>query len=90
MLNILLQDFQSCAAVRGLNVIPPLLELLKSEYPVIQLLALKTLEVISKDTETRITLGENKGLECLLKILETNVQFTYLKSFLFLLLMLYD
>nr|XP_021140980.1 armadillo repeat-containing protein 3 isoform X1 [Columba livia]XP_021140981.1 armadillo repeat-containing protein 3 isoform X1 [Columba livia]XP_021140982.1 armadillo repeat-containing protein 3 isoform X2 [Columba livia]XP_021140983.1 armadillo repeat-containing protein 3 isoform X1 [Columba livia] len=69
---LLVQDFQSCAAVRGLNVIPPLLELLKSEYPVIQLLALKTLEVISKDTETRITLGENKGLECLLKILETN------------------
>ncbi|NXW89752.1 ARMC3 protein, partial [Alopecoenas beccarii] len=69
---LLVQDFQSCAAVRELNVIPPLLELLKSEYPVIQLLALKTLEVISKDTETRITLGENKGLECLLKILETN------------------
>ncbi|XP_065484147.1 armadillo repeat-containing protein 3 isoform X1 [Caloenas nicobarica] len=69
---LLVQDFQSCAAVRELNVIPPLLELLKSEYPVIQLLALKTLEVITKDTETRITLGENKGLECLLKILETN------------------
>ncbi|XP_050748035.1 armadillo repeat-containing protein 3 isoform X2 [Gymnogyps californianus] len=69
---LLVQDFQSCAAVRALNVIPPLLELLKSEYPVIQLLALKTLEVISKDRETRIILGENKGLDCLLKILETN------------------
>ncbi|NXU57772.1 ARMC3 protein, partial [Turnix velox] len=69
---LLLQDFQSCAAVRALNVIPPLLELLKSEYPVIQLLALKTLEEISKDRETRIILGENEGLECLLKILETN------------------
>ncbi|KAM9287894.1 armadillo repeat-containing protein 3 [Cariama cristata] len=69
---LLVQDFQSRAAVRALNVIPPLLELLKSEYPVIQLLALKTLEVVSKDRETRIILGENKGLDCLLKILETN------------------
>ncbi|KAM9646928.1 armadillo repeat-containing protein 3 [Morphnus guianensis] len=69
---LLVQDFQSRAAVRALNVIPPLLELLKSEYPVIQLLALKTLEVISKDREARIILGENKGLDCLLKILETN------------------
>ncbi|XP_074878565.1 armadillo repeat-containing protein 3 [Buteo buteo] len=69
---LLVQDFQSRAAVRALNVIPPLLELLKSEYPVIQLLALKTLEVISKDRETRIILGENKGLDCLLKILEVN------------------
>ncbi|NXD81752.1 ARMC3 protein, partial [Halcyon senegalensis] len=69
---LLVQDFQSRAAVRALNVIPPLLELLKSEYPVIQLLALKTLEVISKDRETVVILGENKGLECLLKILETN------------------
>ncbi|XP_010177167.1 PREDICTED: armadillo repeat-containing protein 3-like, partial [Mesitornis unicolor] len=68
----LVQDFQSCAAARALNVIPPLLELLKSEYPVIQLLALKTLEVMSKDGESRIILGENQGLDCLLKILETN------------------
>ncbi|XP_042673147.1 armadillo repeat-containing protein 3 [Centrocercus urophasianus] len=69
---LLVQDFQSRAAVCELNVIPPLLDLLKSEYPVIQLLALKTLEVISKDRETRIILGENQGLDCLLKILETN------------------
>uniref|UniRef100_A0A7M4ERE8 Armadillo repeat containing 3 n=1 Tax=Crocodylus porosus TaxID=8502 RepID=A0A7M4ERE8_CROPO len=57
--------------VRELNVIPPLLELLKSEYPVIQLLALKTLGVISNDKETRIILRENQGLEHLFKILET-------------------
>ncbi|KAM9022717.1 armadillo repeat-containing protein 3 [Ara ararauna] len=69
---LLVQDFQSRAAVRELNIIPPLLELLKSEYPVIQLLALKTLEVISKDGETRIMLGENKGLDCLLTILEND------------------
>ncbi|NXY41204.1 ARMC3 protein, partial [Ceuthmochares aereus] len=69
---LLVQDFQSHAAVRAQNVIPPLLELLKCEYPVIQLLALKTLEVISKDRETRIILGENTGFDCLVKILETN------------------
>ncbi|NXE13178.1 ARMC3 protein, partial [Lophotis ruficrista] len=68
---LLVQDFQSRAEVCALHVIPPLLELLKSEYPVIQLLALKTLEVISKDRKNRIILGENKGLDCLLKILET-------------------
>ncbi|XP_064019015.1 armadillo repeat-containing protein 3 isoform X2 [Pogoniulus pusillus] len=68
----LVQDFQSRAAARALNIIPPLLQLLESEYPVIQLLALKTLEVISKDSETRAILGENQGLDCLLKILETN------------------
>lgn len=84
---LLVQEFQSRAAVCELNVIPPLLDLLKSEYPVIQLLALKTLEVISKDREMRIILGENEGLDCLLKILETNVWFTCLTSFLFLLLM---
>ncbi|XP_008940810.1 PREDICTED: armadillo repeat-containing protein 3 [Merops nubicus] len=69
---LLVQDFQSRAAVRALNIIPPLLELLKSEYPVIQLLALKTLEVISNDRETGIILRENEGLDCLLKILENN------------------
>ncbi|XP_030120385.4 armadillo repeat-containing protein 3 isoform X5 [Taeniopygia guttata] len=65
-------DFQNRAAVRELNIIPPLLGLLESEYPVIQSLALQTLEVISKDRETRILLGENKGLDCLLNILENN------------------
>ncbi|NXN81766.1 ARMC3 protein, partial [Bombycilla garrulus] len=69
-----LQDFQNRAAVRELNVIPPLLALLKSEYPVIQLLALQTLEVISKDSKTRILLGENKGLDYLLNILENKVR----------------
>ncbi|XP_073190335.1 armadillo repeat-containing protein 3 isoform X4 [Lepidochelys kempii] len=67
----LLIDFQSRAAVRELNAIPALLELLKSEYPVVQLLALKTFGVISNDRETRIILRENQGLDHLFKILET-------------------
>ncbi|XP_068002542.1 armadillo repeat-containing protein 3 [Melanerpes formicivorus] len=69
---LLVQDFEIHAAVCALNVIPPLLQLLESEYPVLQLLALKTLEVISKDTETRTVLRENEGLDCLLKILANN------------------
>ncbi|XP_060104357.1 armadillo repeat-containing protein 3 isoform X2 [Heteronotia binoei] len=64
-------DFQSRAAVRELNVIPPLLELLKSDYPIIQLLALKTLGIITIDKETRVILRENQGLDHLFKILET-------------------
>uniref|UniRef100_A0A8C4VWH6 Armadillo repeat containing 3 n=1 Tax=Gopherus evgoodei TaxID=1825980 RepID=A0A8C4VWH6_9SAUR len=57
--------------VRELNAIPALLELLKSEYPVVQLLALKTFGIISNDRETRIILRENQGLDHLFKILET-------------------
>nr|XP_016849784.1 PREDICTED: armadillo repeat-containing protein 3 isoform X2 [Anolis carolinensis] len=64
-------DFQSRAAVRELNVIPPLLDLLKSDYPIIQLLALKTLGIITIDKETRVMLRENQGLDHLLRILET-------------------
>ncbi|XP_077159609.1 armadillo repeat-containing protein 3 isoform X2 [Paroedura picta] len=64
-------DFQSRAAVRELNVIPPLLDLLKSDYPIIQLLALKTLGIITIDRETRVMLRENQGLDHLFKILET-------------------
>uniref|UniRef100_A0A8C5X1R3 Armadillo repeat containing 3 n=1 Tax=Malurus cyaneus samueli TaxID=2593467 RepID=A0A8C5X1R3_9PASS len=57
---------------RELNLIPPLVGLLQSEYPVIQVLALRTLEVMSKDRETRIILGENKGLDRLVNILENS------------------
>ncbi|XP_061443062.1 armadillo repeat-containing protein 3 isoform X2 [Rhineura floridana] len=64
-------DFQSRAAIRELNVIPPLLDLLKSDYPIIQLLALKTLGIISIDRETRVMLREHQGLDHLFKILET-------------------
>ncbi|XP_060228364.1 armadillo repeat-containing protein 3 isoform X2 [Meriones unguiculatus] len=47
-----------------------MLELLKSEYPIIQLLALKTLAVITCDKESRAMLKENQGLDYLTKILE--------------------
>ncbi|XP_053853599.1 armadillo repeat-containing protein 3 isoform X2 [Vidua macroura] len=55
---LLVQDFQNRAAVRELNVIPPLLGLLESEYPVIQSLALQTLEELSNlHIETLAVLG---------------------------------
>ncbi|GAB1285999.1 Armadillo repeat-containing protein 3 [Apodemus speciosus] len=64
-------DFQCRTTLQELNAIPPILELLKSEYPIIQLLALKTLGVITCDKEARTTLKENQGLDHLTKILET-------------------
>lgn len=50
-----------------------MLALLKSDYPVIQLLALKTLGVITNDKESRVMLRDNQGLEQLIKILESKV-----------------
>lgn len=61
-----------------------MLELLKSEYPVIQLLALKTLGVITCDKESRTMLKSNQGLDQLTKILETKVfPFMQLSEILF-------
>ncbi|KAF3818668.1 hypothetical protein GH733_012085, partial [Mirounga leonina] len=44
---------------------------MKSEYPIIQLLALKTLGVITNDKEARAMLRDNQGMDHLIKILET-------------------
>uniref|UniRef100_A0A2K6K8C2 Armadillo repeat containing 3 n=1 Tax=Rhinopithecus bieti TaxID=61621 RepID=A0A2K6K8C2_RHIBE len=44
---------------------------MSSEYPVIQLLALKTLGVITNDKESRTMLRDSQGLDHLIKILET-------------------
>uniref|UniRef100_A0A4W3GUU8 Armadillo repeat containing 3 n=1 Tax=Callorhinchus milii TaxID=7868 RepID=A0A4W3GUU8_CALMI len=59
------------AAICELNGVPPILELLKSEYPVIQQLALQTLTPIVIDPDCRIQLRQNKGLESILQVLET-------------------
>ncbi|KAL6088364.1 hypothetical protein STEG23_011374, partial [Scotinomys teguina] len=64
-------DFQCRTTLQELNPIPPILELLKSEYPIIQLLALKTLGVITCDKASRTGLKDNQGLDQLTKILET-------------------
>lgn len=59
--------------LQELNAIPSILDLLKSEYPIIQLLALKTLGVITNDKEARAMLRDNQGVDHLIKVLETKV-----------------
>lgn len=71
------QDFQCRATFQELNAIPSILELLKSEYPIIQLLALKTLGVITNDKELRAMLRDHQGVDHLIKILETKVFITF-------------
>ncbi|EHB07057.1 Armadillo repeat-containing protein 3 [Heterocephalus glaber] len=66
----LVQDFQCRTILQELNAIPPVLDLLKSEYPVIQLLALKTLGVITNDKKSQAMLRDNQGLDHLIKILD--------------------
>lgn len=67
------QDFQCRATLQELNAIPLVLDLLKSEYPIIQLLALKTLGVITSGKKSQAMLRDNQGLDHLIKILETKV-----------------
>lgn len=81
IIRISWQDFQCRAALQELNAIPPILDLLKSEYPVIQLLALKTLGIITNDKEARTTLRDNQGVDHLINILETKVFDTFHSTF---------
>lgn len=69
-----LKDYESRQAVHALGVIPPLLELLKSDFPAIQHLALKTLQNITTDEDTRNTFREEKGFEKLMDILSEEVR----------------
>ena len=46
---ILYQDYQTKSAIREMNGFPPILELLKSEFPVIQHLALVALQRATED-----------------------------------------
>lgn len=57
-----------------LGVLHPLLDLLNSEFPVIQHLALKTLQYITTDEKTRIAFREQQGLEKLMDILSNAVR----------------
>lgn len=67
------KDFQSRQAVHTLGGIPPLLELLTSDFPVIQLLALNTLQIVTIDKEIRNTFREMQGFEKLMDILHNMV-----------------
>lgn len=68
-----MKDYQSRLAVHELGGIPPLLELLGSEFPVIQHLALKTLQSITTDKDTRSAFREEQGFEKLIDILTNKV-----------------
>lgn len=63
------KDYHSRQAVHELGGIPPLLQLLESEFPVIQHLALKTLQIITADKDTRNTFREEQGFEKLMDVL---------------------
>ncbi|KAM6162721.1 LOW QUALITY PROTEIN: armadillo repeat-containing protein 3 [Erethizon dorsatum] len=67
----LVQEFECRATLQELNAIPPILDLLKSEYPIIQLLALKMFGVITRGKKSQAMLRDNQGLDHLSKILET-------------------
>ena len=55
-ITFLAQDFQSRNILRDLGGIPALIDLLKSDYAVIQGLALDTLAALTQD-------GESRGVE---------------------------
>lgn len=56
--SLLLQDYSATSLVRDAGGLPALLELLKSEYPVIQHLALVSLERVAAEATSRTELRE--------------------------------
>lgn len=57
-----------------LGAIRPLLELLQSDFPVIQSLALKTLQNVTTDEDTLVAFRDEQGLEKLMNILNNAVR----------------
>lgn len=68
------KDYQSRQAVHELGGIPPILNLVTSDFPVIQHLALKTLQILTTDKDSCITFREVQGFEKLLDILNNAVR----------------
>lgn len=66
-------DYKCHQAVHELGGIPPLLELLKSDFPVIQHLALKTLQFVTTDKDAQKTFREEQGFEKLMDVLHNVV-----------------
>lgn len=64
------QDYQRHSALHELGVIPPLLEHLKSQFPVIQHLALRTLQNLTLDKDTCNTFRQEQGFEKLIDLLK--------------------
>lgn len=68
-----MKDHQSRVEVHELDGIPPLLELLKSDFPVIQHLALKTLQSVTTDKDTCDAFRKEQGFEKVMDILSNTV-----------------
>ncbi|KAM4719112.1 armadillo repeat-containing protein 3 [Anableps anableps] len=75
----LIQDHNSLQAVHEFGGIPSLMELLKSDFPVIQHLALKTLQCVTTDKATRKAFREEQGFEKLMGLL-SNMELTDLHA----------
>lgn len=68
-----MKDYKSRLVVHELGGIPPLLQLLNSEFPVIQHLALKTLQHVTTDRDANKTFRDKQGFENLMGILNNVV-----------------
>uniref|UniRef100_A0A672GU89 EDR1/CTR1/ARMC3-like peptidase-like domain-containing protein n=1 Tax=Salarias fasciatus TaxID=181472 RepID=A0A672GU89_SALFA len=75
----LVQDYQSHLVLHELDLIPPLLELLKSDFPVIQHLVLKTLQKVTTEKGTLAVFREKQGFNKIMDILN-NMEFSDLHS----------
>lgn len=68
-----LKDYKSRQAVLESGGIPLILNLVMSDFPVIQHLALKTLQILTTDREICIAFREAQGFEKLMDILNNAV-----------------
>lgn len=75
------KDYKSRLAFHKLGGIPSLLELLKSDFPVIQRLALRTLHCITTDPDSRHTFREQQGFEKLMDVLSNAVKTSSYSAF---------
>ena len=73
---------------RDLHGLEPLLELLKSDYPVVQELALRSLELCTQDAENREALRELDGLEKLVEFVGVKVG-DILSCYVMMIMMIY-
>lgn len=76
-----MKENKSLQAVHELGGLPSLLELLKSDFPVIQHLALKTLKCVTVDKVAQQTFRKEQGLEKLMNLLDNKVSIKYFEKY---------
>ena len=69
-----MKDHPTREALCELGGVPPLLNLVRSEFPVIQQLALKTLERLTINRDARTAFREVHGFEKLMDVLNDKVR----------------